>query len=73
MYVDMKIMTDILQQQFDENIFGRSLRERRLLVSSKRLIIFPRDSNSYEKRFNNLMAFQYRHRTRLLHYFKSNS
>jgi hypothetical protein len=73
MYVDMKIMTEILQQQFDENIFARSLKERRLLVRSKRLIIFPRQSNSYDQRFSNLMAFQYRHRTRLLHCFKSNS
>ena len=67
MYVDMKIMTDILQQQFDENIFARSMRQLRSLVSNKRMIVFPRTNQCFQQRFNNLVAFQYRHRVQLLY------
>jgi hypothetical protein len=68
MYIDMKIMTDILQQQVKESNLNGSIREMRALVSDKRLIVFPRLEKSYERRFNKLMAFQYRHRIRLLHF-----
>lgn len=66
MYIDMKIMTDILQQQVEESYLNRPARERRLLVSDKSLIIFPRDAESFHRRFSKLFAFQYRHRARLL-------
>ena len=68
MYIDMKIMTDILQQQVEENNLSASVRLIRSLVSDKRLIVFPRLGESYERRFNKLMAFQYRRRISLLHF-----
>ena len=70
MYIDMKIMTDILQQQVEENNLTSSARQLRSLVSNKRLVIFPRLGESYQRRFEKLMAYQYRVRTRLLHFYK---
>jgi len=70
MYIDMKIMTDILQQQVEENNLKSSIRELRLLVNNKRLIVFPRRAESYQRRFDKLWAFQYRLRTRLLYFYK---